>query len=154
MKPHCDIDEQVVHTERTWLPPSETMTIIAVPNWLGKPCEGSIESGLADRRRRSRVCLAVRIGEIVHGGACNGSQILAAARDGVVESRPCELGQKIVFDRMEADRHAASRQRCNRVAFENSRGSEARGDITHPPPQIRILLACKHQFSSPVLGQM
>jgi hypothetical protein len=32
---HCHVDEQFVDIERTWLPPSEAMTINAIPNWLG-----------------------------------------------------------------------------------------------------------------------
>ena len=92
METHCDIDKQVVHTERTGLPPSETVTIVAVPNWLGQPCERCAESGAADGSRRSRVCLAVRIGEIVHCGTCRDGQIFAAARHGVVESRSSEPG--------------------------------------------------------------
>jgi hypothetical protein len=32
---HCRVDEQFVDVERTGLPPSETMRINAIPNWLG-----------------------------------------------------------------------------------------------------------------------
>jgi hypothetical protein len=53
---------------------------------------------------------------------------------------------------MKADRHAASGQGRNGITVENSRGREIRCKIIHPPPQIRIGLARKHQFSRPDLG--
>jgi hypothetical protein len=59
-----------------------------------------------------------------------------------------------MFDGMKPDRHAASGQGRNCIAFENGRGGKSRREVAYLPPQIRIRLAGKHHFSSPASGQM
>ena len=96
----------------------------------------------------------MRIGEILHGGTCRDGQIFAAARHGIVESRSSEPGQNVVVYGMEADRHAASGQGRNRIAFEYCRGGKSEGNLTHPAAQIPIALAGNRQFSRPAFRHM
>ena len=44
----CELDEQVVHPERTWFPPSEPVAVVACGAPAGATGKGGIESGAAD----------------------------------------------------------------------------------------------------------
>jgi hypothetical protein len=115
-----ELNEQVVNCKRPWFPASESVTVLARPNRLGLPGERGIKCGVANRGSGSSVCLAVRVREVAHFAGRSLRQLIATARNGIVESSIVEVRQSVVIQCVEADRHACSDQGGHRVGFKNS----------------------------------
>ena len=85
METRRESNEQLIDSDRPWLPSSKPVAVDAAPNRCRDAGEGGLESSSANSSLGSGIGLPVGIREVRYGCAGYGGNVFTATRDGLLE---------------------------------------------------------------------